>query len=308
MSLNDAALIIGLLAAGLLLFLLGVAPALRRPIELFRLRRHSRMSENATTSDDWIYLPQARGEQPAETSANPWAEEETGVGRPNAGAERSPAVIEVVESGVATSRVVAERQSDGVRRASETEAARIVEDARRRANELLEEAELQAERIVVAAGRERARLVDELAQERADLERRTRLGAQSTVQEAARQAEELLVAAKQQCTSLVRKAEAEAQRKVAEITGDAERRARELLGEAEREAGRIAVDAIHERARLVEELARERSVLEETRTRLSGFLADSLEEVEAPRPESKASADARDDEALAVRTSAEADR
>ena len=56
------------------------------------------------------------------------------------------------------------------------------------------------------------------------------------------------------------------------------------------------------------ELAQERSVLEETRTRLSGFLTDVLEEVEGPPASSDGPAAVRDlDEALAVRTSGGAD-
>ena len=97
--------------------------------------------------------------------------------------------------------------------------------------------------------------------------------------------------------------EAEAERRAAEVTDAARRQAQQLLEDAQLQAARILADARHERTLLVEDLERERSVLEETRTRLSGFLTNALEEV-AVAP----AANVRDlHEARAVRTSTGAD-
>ena len=96
--------------------------------------------------------------------------------------------------------------------------------------------------------------------------------------------------------------EAAAERKAAEVNAAARRQAQQTLEEAEAEAARIIGDARNERIRLVGELARERSVLEETRTRLSGFLTDALEEVESAT-QSEAATVQHLDEARAVRTS-----
>lgn len=172
------------------------------------------------------------------------------------------------------------RQCKGLLRESEAEAERraceITEDAGRQARELLEEAELEAKGIVVASSRERAQLLSELAQERSALEEaRTKLGSSAATEEAPPRANELLAAARER-EVLRRESEAEAER----ITEHARRQARDLLEEAEREATRIVDAAGQERAQLMNELAHERSVWEETRTRISGFLVDVLEEVE----------------------------
>ena len=78
-----------------------------------------------------------------------------------------------------------------------------------------------------------------------------------------------------------REAKAEAERRAAELTEGAHREAKELLEKASLDAAAIVAAAGQERARLVDELAKERVVFEERRTRLAGFLADALEEVEA---------------------------
>jgi hypothetical protein len=80
-----------------------------------------------------------------------------------------------------------------------------------------------------------------------------------------------------------------------------------VLEEAELEAKRIVVLAEQERAGLVNDLARERSVLEETRMRLSGFLADALEEVEGAPVVGNGPAVVRDLDDVQGMTSAAAD-
>jgi dsDNA-specific endonuclease/ATPase MutS2 len=97
--------------------------------------------------------------------------------------------------------------------------------------------------------------------------------------------------------------EAAIERKAAEVTAGARQQAQEMLEHAEAEAASIIADARNERTRLVEELARERSVLEQTRTRLSGFLTDALEEVEGATERGGAPNVQNLDEARAVRTS-----
>ena len=201
----------------------------------------------------------------------------------------------------------AELQCESLVREAEAEAQRkaaeITEDARRLARKLLEEAELEAKGIVVAVGKERAGLMNELAHERSVLEEeRNRLDSLAAIARVGEhKAQELLVLAERQSKGLRRESEAEAER----ITKDARRQARKLLEEAELEATRVIEAADRERATLVEQLAKERSVLEETRTRLSGFLTDVLDEVEGAPAASEGSAVGRDlGEALAVRTSA----
>ena len=67
MSLSSAPLIIALAAAGLLLFLIGIVPAMRRSIEGLRLRRRTPKSEDAITSA-WVYQPPVPGEEPVAPS------------------------------------------------------------------------------------------------------------------------------------------------------------------------------------------------------------------------------------------------
>ena len=187
----------------------------------------------------------------------------------------------------------------------------IVEDAWHRARERLEEAEQEAKEIVVDTGKERSRLLNELAQERALVEEtRTRLESLTVIEEAARKAEELLEAAEKRREELTRESEADAERSAAQITGDARRRARELVEEAELEAARIVGAAERERTQLVDELlARQRSVFEETRAKLSGFLADALEEVDSGPGASEGAANGGDlDEALSATAPAGGDR
>ena len=72
------------------------------------------------------------------------------------------------------------------------------------------------------------------------------------------------------------------------------RTSRDLLEKAELEAREIVLAARRERAQLLNELAQERSALGDARARLSGFLADALEEVESPAETSEAPANAFD--------------
>ena len=83
------------------------------------------------------------------------------------------------------------------------------------------------------------------------------------------------------------------------------RQAKELLAEAELEARAIGDAAQRERAELASEFAQKLSVLDETRMRLSGLLADVLDEVEgAPVVTDDADANGRQlDEALRARAS-----
>lgn len=104
--------------------------------------------------------------------------------------------------------------------------------------------------------------------------------------EAQRRAEEVLVNAE----SPLREGVAEAERRANEVTQAASTQARKLVEEAELEARAIVAAAERERGRLVDDLARQRAVVEETRTRLSTFLIDVLEEVDgvpAPAPDSR---------------------
>jgi len=134
-------------------------------------------------------------------------------------------------------------------------------------------------------------------------------GSPAAIEEAQRRAEEMLAAAERGSESLRRESQEEVEHRAVEITEDARRQARELLEAAELEAKEIVVAAGQERARLLNELARERAVVEETRTRLSTFLVDVLEEVEGPPAASEGPANVRDlSEARGVRTSAGADQ
>ena len=277
MSLSVAPLIIALVAAGLLLFLIGIVPATRQSVERFRLKRQGRKEVDATTSEAWIYQPGAADEQPVEVF-DLTAEADVGVGGPSLDQGSSAAIQGPPRRIDSADELIldAVRRSEDLGRESEAEAERITEDARRQARELLEQAELEAKRTVVVAGQALARRENQLDEERSNFERRTRLDSVSAVQGAARRAEELLAEAEQQRTSLVREAEAEAERRAAEITAYASQRAHELLEAAELEAKEIVVDTGQERARLLSDLERERALLEETRTKLGSL--DAIEE------------------------------
>lgn len=126
--------------------------------------------------------------------------------------------------------------------------------------------------------------------------------------EAERRAKEMLADAERRCEILLREREAEAEGKAAEITQGAWKQARKLLEKAEHDAKEIAATAERERARLVDALARERALVEETRTRLSAFLVDVLDEVEGVPPASQPPTNVRDlGEAREIRTSAGGD-
>ena len=203
---------------------------------------------------------------------------------------------------------------EATRREAEAEAQRraaeITEDARRRAREQLEQAELEAKRIVADTSQERARVLSELEQERSLLEEtRTKLGSLASIEQATRTAE---AAARRRRATASRPLERERGRSAAQ--GRRSHRAAHVGRRSNcsrKQSSRrreSSSDARHERTRLVEELARERSVLEETRTRLSGFLTDALEEVGTATGMSEGSANVQDlDEARAVRTSTGAD-
>ena len=126
--------------------------------------------------------------------------------------------------------------------------------------------------------------------------------------EAERRAQEVLANAERRHESLLREGAAEAERRASEITEAAWKQARKLVEKAELDAREIVAAAERERGRLVDDLARERALVEETRTRLSTFLVDVLEEVDgAPAPGST-STNVRDlTEAREMRTSAGGD-
>jgi cell division septum initiation protein DivIVA len=122
--------------------------------------------------------------------------------------------------------------------------------------------------------------------------------------EAERRAQESLANAE----SLLREGAAEAERRANEITEAARTQARKLVEKAELDARAIVAAAERERGRLVDDLARQRALVEETRTRLSTFLVDVLEEVDGvPAPDST-SMNVRDlTQAREMRTSAGGD-
>ena len=201
----------------------------------------------------------------------------------------------------------AEAQDTDLVRAAEAEAqlkaTEVMNAAEQRARGRLEEAEIEAKRIAVEAGNEQARLGSELARERSLLEQtRSALGSLAALEGAVANAEELIADAEKRREVLLRHGEAEAER----TTEEARRQAKELLAEAELEARRIVDAAQRERAELRSEFAQKLAVLEETRTRLSGLLADVLDEVEgAPVATNDADANGRQlDEALRARASA----
>jgi vacuolar-type H+-ATPase subunit H len=272
------------LAAGVLLFsMVGIIPSTQRVFDRLRTRRR-RGPEGQTTRKEWMYRPPAPGDEQVDPLAAP-AEASAGVDEPrsdlDSAATAPPSVEMAAEAAVekageavaesaAEPRASVEREQGEARHESEAEAARITEDARRQARELIQAAELEAKGIVVLAGQNRARRENDL--ERLALEeRRMRLAARATAQEAERKAEELLAATEAQCRSLVREAESEAERKATEIVEDAWRRARERLEEAELESKGIVVETGKERARLLNELALERALVEETRTRFESL-------------------------------------
>jgi cell division septum initiation protein DivIVA len=308
---SDASpLLVALAASGLVMALIGIILATwRLLIERTRRRlrqRQSRRREGWASSQEPLYGPPTSSESQAE-SRGPSAKTDADAGKPNTGEPSLPAAIERAHERRAEEPLVAaERHAESLRRESEAEAARITEEARLQARELVEKAELEAKRIVDAADRKLAGLVNELVQEHSSLEEtRTRLDSLEAIAKAEQhRAEQLLVTAERQSEALRRESEAEAER----ITEEARHQVRDLLEEAELEAKRIVDAADQERAGLLSELAQERSILEETRTRLTGFLADALEEVEGTPAASPGPSNVHDlGEALRLRTSSGAD-
>jgi hypothetical protein len=119
-----------------------------------------------------------------------------------------------------------------------------------------------------------------------------------------REAKELLAEDERHREELLRASEAEALRRAGTITEIAQHKAQQRLEEAEIEARQIVTAAVRERTRLLKELERERAVVEETRTRLSSFLVDVLEEVDGAPGASEPPANVRDlNEARGARTS-----
>ena len=105
-------------------------------------------------------------------------------------------MTEMAELGTDELLVAVARQCKALLHESEAEAARITEDARRRARELLKAAELEAQGIVGAASRERALLENELEEKRSALEEvQTKLSSIASTEEAEHEAQELLAAA-----------------------------------------------------------------------------------------------------------------
>ena len=93
------------------------------------------------------------------------------------------------------------------------------------------------------------------------------------------------------------------------ITDDTQRQAREVLEKAELEAQAVVAAAHDERTRILGELARECAAVEETRTKLSGFLAGVLDEIDATPSVHEPSADVHVlSEARDMKTAARADQ
>lgn len=301
-------LLIGLAAGVLLVLLVGVIPSTQRMFERLKPRRHrSRMPEGEAMSDEWVYRPPAASDEKDEKAEplQPSAEMPADIAAPSDDVPPSATTHHEIR-GEPELDEPAEREHDAARHASEAEAARITEDARQQARELIEAAELEAKGIVVLAGQDRARRENDIEQERLALEeRRLRLESRATVQEAERKAEELLAATEAQCRGLVHDAEAEGQRKFTEIVEDAWQRARDRLEEAELEAKEIVIETGRERARLLNELAQERALVEETRTRLESLTV--IEEAARKAEELLVAAEQRRDE-LQRESEAEAER
>ena len=320
MSSSVDPVIIGLVAAGLALVLIAIIAQTRRPLERMRLRRRQRRNLKRLRREvpnEPVYRSRTPTERSLPTPTlgvaieplHEGLQQSIGMDAAHIPEEAQRADAELLQEAVRQAEelvVAAERQCASLVREAEAEAQRkaaeITEGAQRRAREQLEQAELEAKRIVDNTGPERALLLSQLEQERSLLEEaRTKLGSLAAIQEATRTAEALLVVAEQRRVDVLSASEAEAERRAAEVTDAARRQAQQLLEDAQFQAARILADARHERTLLVEGL--ERSVLEDTRTRLSGFLTNALEEV-AVAP----AANVRDlHEARAVRTSTGAD-
>jgi cell division septum initiation protein DivIVA len=320
-------LLTGLAAAALTLVLIAIVSQVRRPLNRLRLRRkqrrYLRRRQISVTNE-----PTPRTESTTRTESTRTTEE---VHRARAAGERSlptlgvaiehldiehpgeaqhaivPAPVPVVGVAEGTAAELlqdAERRAGELLRAAEAEGQRLAEDARRRAAEELDAARLEARRIVDDADQERARLLGGVEHERALAEAtHGKLRSLAAIEEATRTAETLLMVAEQRRVDLLSESEAAAERKAAEVAARARQQAQEMLEHAQAQAAGIIAAAQDERTRLVEELARERSVLEQTRTRLSGFLTDALEEVEAATETDGAPNVQNLDDARAVRTS-----
>lgn len=166
MSSNLAPLIICIFAAGLLLTLIGIGPAIRRPVERIKLNRRTRKSEDAAASVEWIYFPREPHEQAGPSGDTAEADARAGA---NIGGQGSTAAIEVAEAGAPSLLAAHDKQREARPHDNEPEADRIVKGARRQAEELLDKAEVEAARMVAAAGQERVRLLQELVHERSVL-------------------------------------------------------------------------------------------------------------------------------------------
>ena len=334
MSSSVSPLLLGLFAASLLLTFIWAVSATYRRVERFRSHRRGR-AEGMTTSETWIDRPRARTEKPEkpEKRSSPRVEvPDAGAPKVVVGPEHTSqqasepkqtaverrrvrldtlAAIQEAERKADELLLDAERQCADLLRKAEAEAHRkagqITEDARQRAAEQLEEAELEARAIVADTARERALRLTEVERERMRLEvARSKLAMPTPLEAVGQQAEELLIAARHRGEELLRESEAEAERKASEIADVARRQAEAVVQRAELEATRIVAAADQERVQLVQALARERSVQENTRTKLSAFLADMLAEVEAAAPDTQeVQANVRDlDEVRAVRKAA----
>lgn len=306
-------LLTGLAAAALVLLLTAIVAQLRRPLKRMRLRRRQRRylrglqrsptRERPRPTNEEVHRERAESERslPMPTLG---VDIELRHGDPQTSEAETARIIEEAERTAAERLQEAERKAQDRVQAAELEGQRIAEDARRRAAEQLDEARLEARRIVDDTAEERAQLMSEVEHERALAEAtHGKLRSLAAIEEATRTAETLLMVAEQRRVDILSESEAAAERKAAEVTGEARRVAQRTLEEAEAEAARIIGDARNERKRLVGELARERTVLEETRTRLSGFLTDALEEVESATQRSEAATVQDLDNARAVRTS-----
>lgn len=163
MTADYAPVLIGLLAAGLALALIGLALA-TWPLEI-RIRL-------------WAEDHDVRSKVPFMTREHvhrPGVEGNTGVvARPSVEHDTETVAVHLREAKKLIAR--AERQSDSLLRGSAEEAERITEIARQQAQDMLAAAQVEAKAIVDGARQERLRLIGDVQRERAVLEEtRTRL-------------------------------------------------------------------------------------------------------------------------------------
>jgi DivIVA domain-containing protein len=181
------------------------------------------------------------------------AEEEADEIRTAAVAETRRRIAEL-DSTTAASRTESERYADEVRTGAEQEAARIVEDAKRAADQLLDDADRQA----LARRREAEAVYEEqrakAAKAAADFEQTLadrRDKAEAAFEERAEISEKELQAARNRVAKLRAEGDqlqAEAARRAQQLQADAERKAEQIVADAMERADRIRAESDRELA------------------------------------------------------------